>query len=225
DVLHMRAAPFGQNLICFYFSRNPIEKQANFVSRRPPRAPPFFVHLVLLLVPIAALIRLPLGVLVRSALRFFLRQNELLLILPVIGVRVGLVFLGLTLLLPHFQPEVCAAGNPGQHHKYQHRSARTILLSRFGFRLGQRFSFWGGSRFRFPLGDVLLIHQGQQVGLVHHVEEVGRLVAVGGPVDDQVKIGPRFAHQGDELLGRPIRKGGLVIVHHRQVALGSQRAT
>src|SRR5699024_2666105 len=86
----------------------------------------------------------------------------------------------------------------------------------------QRFGFRGGSRFRLRFGDVLLVHQGQQVVLVHHVEEVGRLVAVSGPVDDQIKIRPRFAHQGDELLGCPIRKGGLVIVHHRQVALGGQ---
>ena len=84
---------------------------------RPPRPPPYisFIH-VLLLIPIVALIRLALGIFVRSALRFFLRQNNLLLVLPVIGVGIGLVFLGLALLLPHFQPEVRpAAGNTGQH--------------------------------------------------------------------------------------------------------------
>src|SRR5699024_975030 len=65
----------------------------------------------------------------------------------------------------------------------------------------------------------------QQVGLVHHIEEVGRLVAVSRPVDDEVKIGPRFAYQGDELLGCPVRKGGLVVIHHSQIALGGQRAS
>src|SRR5699024_8514544 len=106
----------------------------------------FIHHITLLLVPITILIRLPLGIFVRFILRFFLRQDDLLLVLTVIGVGVAFVFLGLALSLLHLQPEVRpAAGNTGQHQKYQHKFGRTVLVL-LGFRLRQRFGFRGGRR-------------------------------------------------------------------------------
>ena len=53
----------------------------------------------------------------------------------------------------------------------------------------------------------VLVHQGQQVRLVHQVQEVDGLLPLVIPVDDEVEGVPGLCHQRDELLAGAVRMG------------------